>query len=263
MFKNMTLGMKIGGTVGIVLFFLSVMAIWSITGLGSVVKNASEVIDGNALKCHIVKRHIDHLQWAKKVNELLTDDEVSELTVQTDPHKCAFGKWYYRDERANAEKFIPELKGVLAQLEEPHRHLHESAAEIKKVFKQADQELGTFLSEKKGDHLSWMHKVKDALISGKAADMNIQMDPTKCGLGKWLASEYVARLRATHPEFAAQLAAIEEPHRRLHASAQTLKSQIASGNMAEAKKNYRNITEKNAVATLAILDKMITINKNE
>ena len=262
-FKNMTLGMKIGGTVGVILFFLGVMAIWSITGLGSVVKNASEVIDGNKLKCEIVQRHVDHLQWANKVNELLTDDNVTELSVQTDPHKCAFGKWYYSDERTNAEKFIPELKGVLAQLDEPHKQLHESAVEIKQVFKQADEELGTFLSEKKGDHLSWMHKVKDALISGNASDMNVQMDPTKCGLGKWLASEDVARLRITHPEFATQLAAIEEPHQHLHQSARILKSQIARGNMTDAKKNYRTVTEKDATATLAILDKMIAINKNE
>ena len=31
-----------------------------------------------------------------------------------------------------------------------------------------------------------MHGVKDALLSGNAADLDVQMDPTQCALGKWL-----------------------------------------------------------------------------
>ena len=46
------------------------------------------------------------------------------LTIQTDPHKCAFGKWYYGEGRKEAEKLVPELKGPMAEIEDPHRKLH-------------------------------------------------------------------------------------------------------------------------------------------
>ena len=263
MFRNMSLGMKIGGTVGVVLFLLAFTAIWSIVGLGSVVSNATEVIEGNKLKGNIIQRHVDHLLWANQVNQLLTDDKVTELNVQTDPHKCAFGQWYYGEERKKAEAFIPDLKNVLAEIEEPHNRLHASAVEIKKVFHQADDELGAFLYEKKGDHLNWMHHVKDALLSGSASDMNVQMDPSQCALGKWMASSEVAEIRKNNPQIGALLDKIVEPHRQLHESAVTIKQQLASGNVGAAKQYYKSVTEKNALATLGVIDEMIKVNTEE
>ena len=51
---------------------------------------------------------------------LLTDANVTELHVETDPHKCGFGKWYYSDARIHAEEMVPELKSLFAEIEEPH-----------------------------------------------------------------------------------------------------------------------------------------------
>jgi methyl-accepting chemotaxis protein len=257
MFKNMSLGMKIGGTVGVVLFLLAVTAVWSIVGLGSVVGDATEVIEGNKLKGTIVQRYVDHLLWVSQVNQLLTNDHVTELSVQTDPHKCAFGKWYYGDERRKAERFIPELKEVLTEIEQPHNDLHVSAVEIGEVFHQIDEKLGQFLYVKKTDHLNWMHKVKDALLSGVAADIDVQMDPTKCGLGSWLGSSDADALRKTHKNLAVLLQKIEEPHRLLHESAGRIKQYLANGNTVAARTYYKENTEKFAHHTLGIIDELI------
>lgn len=149
MFKNWTLNQKLAGGFSAVLLFLMVVAIVSILGLGGTVKNAEEVINGNKLKGNVTQKHVDHLTWAMQVGELLTNDDVTELNVQTDPHKCGFGKWYYSDERKHAEEMVHELKAPLASIEQYHNALHESAIEIKKEFKQADLELSTFLEQKK------------------------------------------------------------------------------------------------------------------
>ena len=146
---------------GVVIVIILAVAIWSVNGIGNIVTDADEVINGNKLRAELIQRHVDHLQWAKEVNKLLTDINIDHLTIETDPHKCGFGKWYYGQERQDAEKLIPQLKSVLAEIEKPHKDLHNSALEIGKVFKQADRSLGAFLREKKNDHLLWMLEVKD------------------------------------------------------------------------------------------------------
>ena len=132
--KNISLTGKFALGFGVTLLLLSVIAGWAILGVTNIVSNANEVIDGNALRAEMIQREVDHLNWAANVNALLTDDHVTELTVETDPHKCAFGKWYYGEGRKKAEELVPALQEVLARLEDPHRKLHESAVDIGRSF---------------------------------------------------------------------------------------------------------------------------------
>ncbi len=136
MFKNLKLGTKISLGFGMILTILAVVAIWSVIGINTVVKNAHMVIQGNKLQEEMTQREVDHLNWAKKVMGTLCRDDVTELSVETDPHKCAFGKWFYGEERTKAEEFLPKLKSIFTEIEEPHKHLHESATSIKEAFAQ-------------------------------------------------------------------------------------------------------------------------------
>ena len=61
------------------------------------------------------------------------------LDVQTDPHKCGFGVWYDGASRQQAEAFCPQLKPLLAAINEPHQRLHRSAVEIGKVYRAGDE----------------------------------------------------------------------------------------------------------------------------
>ena len=128
--QDFSVGRKIGIGFGLVLVILGVVAVWSTLGIGGIVGNASEVIDGNKLRGVMVEKEVDHLNWANQVSALLTDDNVTELHVETDDHKCAFGKWLYGEEREQAETLVPELKGLLKEVEAPHHKLHASAIEI-------------------------------------------------------------------------------------------------------------------------------------
>ena len=226
--KNMKLGKKLAAGFGAVLVLTTAVGGWAIYGISGIVDNADEVISGNKLRGDLVQREVDHLNWANEVSALLTDDSVTELTVQTDPHKCAFGKWYYSDDRKWAEGLVPEIKQSLADIEDPHIHLHESAAEIGKVFEQADIELPKLLAEREIDHLKWINEV-ERLFVDNAATLNIQTDDHKCGLGKWLYGEKGKRAAERDPELAELLRSLEQPHHRLHASAIKIKESWRQG----------------------------------
>ena len=123
--KNLTIGKKISIGFTIILALLALVAVWSISGVGNIVTNAEEVIDGNKLRAEMIQREIDHLNWANQLNALLTDIEITELKVETDAHKCAFGKWYY-GEGLQKYRHIPEMQA----LEAPHERLHRLIKDI-------------------------------------------------------------------------------------------------------------------------------------
>ncbi|MCX5874973.1 MAG: methyl-accepting chemotaxis protein [Deltaproteobacteria bacterium] len=125
-----TIGKKIALGFGLVLVLLVVLALTSFFGVGGIVHNAKEVIGGGQLNAELAQREVDHLNWVSKVTGVLLNGG-TELSVETDPHKCGFGKWYYGEGREHAEKQFPDLKSLFAEIEEPHKKLHESATAIK------------------------------------------------------------------------------------------------------------------------------------
>jgi methyl-accepting chemotaxis protein len=131
--NDLALKWKLGSGIGVILLIMFAVGMWAVYGITGLVKDAGEVIDGNSLRAEIIQREIDHLNWANKVNALLTDDMVTTLDVETDPRKCALGRWYYSDARTKAEEIAPAIRSFLKDIEEPHNRLHESALKIEKM----------------------------------------------------------------------------------------------------------------------------------
>lgn len=216
--KDLKLAWKFSLGFGLILLLLVAVSVWSSFGVNGIVGNAKGVIGGNKLRSEIVQREVDHLKWAIALNALLTDDTVNELHVETDPHKCGFGQWYYGDGRKEAESLVPQLSGLLTQIEEPHKTLHESAVKIDKIFRQADLTLPEFLAEKETDHLAWTN----AILTFFVQDLNqldVQLDDHQCGLGKFIYGPRGSQAAASDPELGRLLEEIKEPHQRLHESA--------------------------------------------
>ncbi len=251
--QNIRLSGKFAIGFGLVLLLLSLVAGWSILGVGNIVGDAEEVIAGNALRAEMIQREVDHLEWANQVNALITNDQITKLEVQTDPHKCGFGKWYYGEGRQHAEALVPELKPILAQIEKPHRHLHESAVTIGRTFKQADLTLPKFIAEKETDHLAWANAIL-AVFAENKAQVNVQTDPHRCGLGKFLESDKAKRAAASDPELARLFQEIREPHTRLHQSAIEIKKNLV--NRKKAYSIFQNQTLPALAETQAQLQKL-------
>lgn len=70
-------------------------------------------------------RKQDHINWVTELERTLETGEKFKLA--TDPHKCAFGKWY------DLYSFVDdEASRHLKKIEEPHRLLHQAADEVNK-----------------------------------------------------------------------------------------------------------------------------------
>jgi methyl-accepting chemotaxis protein len=82
--------------------------------------------------------------------------------------------------------------------------------------------LDTFLTEKEVDHLNWVRKVEN-LFAENLETLVVTMDPTKCGLGKFLYGEETRMLTQQRPELVQYVDAIKEPHKDLHESASAIK----------------------------------------
>ena len=184
--KTLTIGKKITLGYAVILILLIVVGVLNYAGVGSIVNNAAEVIDGNKLTSMLVQREVDHLKWVEKVNALLTDASVTELEVQTDDHKCGMGKWLYGPERKQAEKLLPSLIPILKSLEEPHRILHETAIDIDLSYEQGDLSLPIRITEIESGHLAWANRAYEAVINRNTTVKKFQTDPTKCMLGKFM-----------------------------------------------------------------------------
>jgi methyl-accepting chemotaxis protein len=219
--KELTIGKKIAIGFGVVIILLLVQGELSFTGVGGIVKNASEVIDGKALDGELAQKEVDHLNWIGQVNNLLTDETVTKLTVQTDHTKCGFGKWLYGKGRKDAEALVPSLAPLFKEIEEPHRQLHESAIDIDAAFTPADPSLPGFIANKLIDHLEWAAQIQNAILENAPA-VEVQTDYTLCGFGKWLYSDAAAKTAASNATLTNLIEQIKAPHKQLHDSAKKI-----------------------------------------
>jgi len=252
--KDLSLTWKFVVGFGSLILIILLTGAWSLYGVTGIVGNAEEVIDGNKLRGEIVQREVDHLNWAAQLSAYLNDESVTELTVQTDPHKCGFGKWYYGEGRQEAEKLVPQLAADLRAIEQPHKDLHASAVKIAALYNPIDMHLAEFLAEKEVDHLKWVNAVYDYLLMKKTA-LEVQKDDHLCGLGKFIYGDEGKKLAAIDGRFAALLQSIQEPHRRLHASATRIENLHA--NRDEAQQVFRGETLPALTDTQAVLKQIM------
>ncbi len=259
--KNLNLGKKFALAFTIVIVLIVFVAIESIVGIGDIIGGANNITESNKYKNDIIQRHVDHLKWAKNVNAFITNDEVTELNVELDPTKCALGRWYYSDDRKHVEEKYPELRTYFADIEQPHKHLHNSATKIQKKFIQANQELSNVLRDAKTAHLKWALAVKEYLVEAKKVNsIEVIKDPHKCGFGQWLYSEELRMFRNANPEFSALVSKVEDPHDKLHKSVIDLEKRLSQGDITGARRMYMDEIEPTSFEVVEELDEMISWN---
>ena len=69
------------------------------------------------------QRLADHQNWLKELKASV--DEKREFTLATDPHMCAFGKWYDTYKSDNRT-----LARILSKFDQPHKRIHAIAKEV-------------------------------------------------------------------------------------------------------------------------------------
>ena len=260
--KDFAVGVKLAIGFGIVLVLFVGTAVWAVLGINGIVDNAEEVISGNELRGDLIAREVDHLNWANGLSSLLNDDSVTELTVETDPTQCAFGQWYYSDERRDLEEAIPELAPLLAAIEEPHTHLHESAIEVSSHYTNVDTALGGFLREKKSDHLLFRSRTAEVILDPADSGSDLETDHTQCGLGLWLYRTETMALAEQDETFGAIYREILLPHQELHQAVEDILT-IRRGSVAAARDIYSERVLPALESTLGDIDNMVSWHDNE
>ncbi|MEO5367266.1 MAG: CZB domain-containing protein, partial [Magnetococcus sp. WYHC-3] len=237
--SHLPLAIKISAGIGLVLVLLMALGWQSFSGITQIVDNGVEVISGNKLRGNILKREVDHLNWGGQVGAFINDANITELEVQLDPSRCAFGQWYYGEGRREAERLVPALAPLLQRVEAPHSALHASAGEIKKVMRRADPHLPGFLAQKEADHLAWSENVLGAIVSQQTR-LGVELNPRQCGFGKFLYGDTGRSMAAGDAELARLLSAVEPVHARLHQLGSQVGEALARGDTAAAAALYRD-----------------------
>ncbi|WP_312352835.1 chemotaxis protein CheW [Aminipila sp.] len=65
----------------------------------------------------------DHIRWVQELQRCI--HEKDEFKLATDPHQCAFGKWYDSYHTDNQSVLLD-----LRKIDEPHKKLHETALKV-------------------------------------------------------------------------------------------------------------------------------------
>ena len=131
--KDLKLSSKFFVAFGTFIGFSIIYSIWTILQINSIIGDSNLVINGNKLRADINQRYIDHLKWSAKLGKYILNPIGNEVEIEKNFHNCAFGKWYYGEERTKVEEFAPELKEIFAKIEIPHQKLHETAEKISQI----------------------------------------------------------------------------------------------------------------------------------
>lgn len=222
MWNNLPIGKKITVGFAVVLILLATLSFFAFSGMGRTVLNAQEVIYGNQLDANMTQKEVDHLNWVNHVTRLITDENITELDVEMNDHKCGFGKWLYSAERKEAEKRIPALASILKDIEKPHYHLHNSAKDIKDVFSQADPMLPGLLCGRIVDHLNWATAIRECFLTN-CTGIKVELNASMCALGKWLKTEQAKKAYENGtPHFKELWNQMLMVHKDLHESARAI-----------------------------------------
>lgn len=160
--------------MGIVIFqgeSVPILNLRALFGLGSYEDELAEFMHAR------IKNHED---WMAALEESVKTN--TEFKLTTDPHACAFGKWYDTFESDNNS-----LRLHLQRVDAPHRAIHHSGEKVKALMDQGRQEEAMALVEDvKHTHFKettqLLAEAATAFIEG-ARRVNIILEINGCALG--------------------------------------------------------------------------------
>lgn len=125
------------------------------------------------------------------------------------------------------------------------------------------EKLSEEVLQREVDHLKWGQEVSKFVQDDKATELNVQLDHRECGFGKWYYGAARKEAEAVLPALKDPLASIEEPHRKLHASAALIHQARQQGDVNQAHRIYAAETMEHLKAVQEQLKRMETESKEE
>lgn len=96
----------------------------------------------NEFNTMINQRYQDHCNWLANLENTVKSD--AEFTLTTDPHKCAFGKWYDSYNIKNTDLLF---SSTFAKFDKPHKAIHHIGIKAKQLIDGGDKQAAIALIE--------------------------------------------------------------------------------------------------------------------
>lgn len=109
----------------------------------------------NELIAELKKREKEHINWVKTLEDEVLNNKT--ISVQRDPTKCNFGKWYIPFKKnldettVNNSNTDNNLAGILDSFDEPHKKIHGVANEADELMKNGKADDAMHLIKKTKD----------------------------------------------------------------------------------------------------------------
>jgi methyl-accepting chemotaxis protein len=229
--KRMSLRLRLILGFLVMILLISAVSVLSIFRFSDVADLGREAVRENSNRAFALSREIDHLKWVSDVSDLFLLEDILELTVETDWHRCSLGEWIYGESLEEEMAADPELERLIAGIKPPHERLHKTAIEIDRIYVEFDQSLMLILENAWIDHLEWVKDLNYAVMMG--TDFTGETDPRRCGFGTWYEG-----FSPEDPNFAELLARWEAPHNNLHSFAEEILLSLDQGDLAGARRIY-------------------------
>ncbi len=237
--------MKLRTTIALIFALIIAVFIWvAISGIlkiDKLLEHTESVVEHSHLHTKVIQAQVDHQVWASGLARFVFDEDVTDLTVETDPTKCSFGQWYYSPAKAEAVVSFPAIGGLLNAIEAPHRALHESVHAIKAVHQVVEHAFAERLLAAEIAHYGWVQQLDKAVL-GVIDGSDIVTDVSQSPLYELIHGAERQRLERAYPEIKSHLAALEAPHQALYDSAQTIQQHLVNQAAAAANAVYARLT---------------------
>ncbi len=125
------------------------------------------------------------------------------------------------------------------------------------------EQIGTVMLGREIDHLKWVNKLQVFVYDPEQHELDVQTDPTKCGLGKWLYGDGAKKAVEFLPAIKVYLDKIEPLHEALHKSAIEIKELKAEGKTEEAQQHFLTVTIPSMQQVQAELGEILKIADQE
>jgi len=136
---DMRMGNKIRCGFYLIIAIFLLASIFTYQGVNQIAYFAQTATEKEQISSALLQREVDHLKWAQSVSGFTYDPAQTKLSVQEDASKCAFGEWFYSDEKTRLSRLMPGLASSLHDIESPHKLLHETATKIQQLRNSSQQ----------------------------------------------------------------------------------------------------------------------------
>ncbi len=129
MLKNLRISTKLYTVLILLVAVTLVLAVISWSMLNQVTSASDEAAEAQRQAQNLSDMEVAHLDWALELSQSLNTQEP--FTGELDHTRCALGRWYFEFLESDEFRALPpEMANAYRELEEPHRNLHDAAAEL-------------------------------------------------------------------------------------------------------------------------------------